>query len=57
MVKYQYRIIEGKNPTDIEQKVNELGQAGYRLASFLVPWEGRAITRNPWKAVMERQIS
>ena len=57
MVRYEFRIVEGKTQTDIERKMNELGQAGYRLASLLVPWEGRLVTKSPWKAVMERQLS
>ena len=56
MVRYEFRIVEGKTPTDIERKMNELGQSGYRLASLLVPWEGRLVTKDPWKAVMERQL-
>ena len=56
IVRYEYKIVEAKSQADIERKMNELEQAGYRLASLLVPWEGRLLAKNPWKAVMERQL-
>ena len=55
-MRYEYKIVEAKSQADIERKMNELEQAGYRLASLLVPWEGRLLAKNPWKAVMERQL-
>ena len=55
-MKYEYKIVEAKNQGEIERKMNELGQEGYRLASFLVPWEGRLFTKTrgrlSWRGII-----
>ena len=55
MVKYEYKVLDGKSQTDIERKLNELAEEGYRLASFNINISfGRS--GNPHTAVMERRI-
>ena len=55
MVRYEYRVLDGKSKNEIEHKLNELARKGYRLTSFNtnVPY-GRT---TPHTAVMERQIA
>ena len=34
MVRYEYKVLDGKSQDDIERKLNELAKEGCRLASF-----------------------
>ena len=55
MVRYEYKVLDGKSQDDIERKLNELAKEGYRLASFNtnIPF-GRS--GKPHTAVMARKI-
>ena len=55
IVRYEYKVLDGKSQDDIERKLNELAKEGYRLASFNtnIPF-GRS--GKPHTAVMERKI-
>ena len=56
MTKYEYKIVEGKTQEDIETKMNGLAQTGYRLASFVITWQGGLRNQGAFRAVMERQL-
>lgn len=56
MARYEYKIVEGKSQEDIESKMNGLAQTGYRLASFVITWQGGFRNQGAYRAVMERQI-
>ena len=55
-MRYEYKIVEAKTQADIERKMNELAQAGYRLASFFITERGILRGEGAYRAVMERQL-
>ena len=55
MVRYEYKVLDGKSQDDVEHILNQLAKEGYRLASFNtnIPF-GRS--GKPHTAVMELKI-
>ncbi len=55
MVRYEYKVLDGKSQTDIERKLSELAKEGRQLASFNtnIPYDRNI---KPHTAVTERKI-
>ena len=56
MVEYECKIVEAKTQADIERKMNDLAQAGYRLASFFITDQGVLRGEGAYRCVMERRL-